>query len=340
MRRLVFFVACIAPAACGSRVQIAGNSDPDRRSSVLADGIDIVTLQIFARFLLTARPAAQWQFNTGSHSLGRPESLRAVFDESYCPTLPGSRCPPPQLMAKKYGIGENRQTAFRSGYFDEAVEFTERVEYAGVKNTDGYAADRRAKKPKKMSPEKEEEQRVAVLRGKVEFQALKRQLVQDQLFNAVLCTALVGFFFNLKITLSFLLGGLFGTFYIYLEGASAEGVGAEVFGGTKKRLPPAIVAPVLLVFICIKQKEYVGLIPGFIGFNTFLLTIVGAALYPKGWGVPEDWEPPPKPEVVELPSLNSTQDSVQLPEANTTNRSTESLMKKSFLDNPVIYRIN
>ena len=144
----------------------------------------------------------------------------------------------------------------------------------------------------KMERDRKEDVR---LRTMAEFAAQKRQMLADHAFLTLLGAAVVWSCFDLQGTASYFLGALLGGLYIYLQQRAIDSVGASSIEEVN-RLPPPIVAPILLVGIVAKNTETLALLPAFAGFFTHQLAIFAQLAYPSGWGLPPEEERPPPAE--------------------------------------------
>lgn len=145
----------------------------------------------------------------------------------------------------------------------------------------------------KMDKDRKEDVR---LRTMAEFAAQKTQMLSDHAFLTLLGATVFWSCFNLQGTASYFLGALLGGLFIYLQQRAVDSVGATTIEEVS-RLPPAIVAPILLVGIVAKNTDTLALLPAFAGFFTHQLAIVAQLAYPSGWGLPPlEEEPPPAAE--------------------------------------------
>lgn len=133
-----------------------------------------------------------------------------------------------------------------------------------------------------VSREREEAQRK---RSLLEFAAQKNQMLSDHAFLTVVGCAIFWSVSDLQSTYSYLLGAVLGGLYIYLQQRAADSFGAQTYEEVN-RLPPPLVAPVLLILIVAKNNAVLSLLPALGGFISNQLALVVQAAYPTGWGVP------------------------------------------------------
>ena len=124
-------------------------------------------------------------------------------------------------------------------------------------------------------------------RSLLEFDAQKKQMLADHAFLSLLGCALMWSLLDLAGTGSYAVGAALGALYIYLQQRAVDSVGASSIEEVN-RLPPPIVAPVLLVALVAKNSGTLELLPALAGFATNQIALVVQAAYPSGWGIRDE----------------------------------------------------
>jgi len=181
-----------------------------------------------------------------------------------------ARCAPhPQLLAKK---------AFKGGRLDDFLDAGEAELRYGPRRYAAVADDAwKIQVNQQQTAEARE-------RTRLEYAAQKSQMLQDHAFLSLLGAAAMWSLFGVKVVTSYAVGALLGGMYIYLLQRSTDSVGASTVEEVSK-LPPPIIVPVLLVFVCAKNTATLGLVPCFAGFAANKLATVYQIAYPEGWGL-------------------------------------------------------
>jgi len=190
-------------------------------------------------------------------------------------SLASARCASPLLLAKK---------PFKGGRLDDFLSAGEAEAKFGPSRYAQVAED-----AWKIQVERTrvDEERTRTMAG---FEAQKRQMLADHAFLSLLGGAVLWSCFDEKATVSFAVGAALGGLYLYLQQRAIDSVGASTVEEIN-RLPPPIVAPVLLVGLVAKNSAMLALLPAFGGFATHQLAIIAQLAYPSGWGVPPDDAP-------------------------------------------------
>ena len=182
------------------------------------------------------------------------------------------RCAPPLMLAKK---------PFKGGRLDDFLSAGEAEAKYGPSRYAQLSED--AWKIETENTRKEEMRKRTV----AEFAAQKKQMLSDHAFLSLLGGALLWSTLDLKGTVSYGLGAVLGGLYIYLQQRAVDAVGASTVEELN-RLPPPIIAPVLLVGLVAKNQATLALLPAFGGFATHQLAILAQLAYPAGWGLPSE----------------------------------------------------
>ena len=181
------------------------------------------------------------------------------------------RCPSPSMLAKP----------FKGGRLDDFISAGEAEAKYGAQR---YAQISQDAWKLELDNKAVEAQRAASLQ---EFAAQKVQMLSDHAYLSLFCTAIFWSATDLKKTLSYGVGALLGGLYIYLQQRAVDSVGASTIEEVN-RLPPPIVAPVLLVGLVAKNNAALMLLPALFGFATHQLAFLAQIAYPDGWWTPKE----------------------------------------------------
>ncbi|WP_308255201.1 ATP synthase subunit I [Geminocystis sp. GBBB08] len=102
-----------------------------------------------------------------------------------------------------------------------------------------------------------------------EFYQLRNNLLLGTIVVAFFCFILVWYFYNLNMSLNYLLGACFSLVYVRMLAREVEQVGTS-----KKRIGGTRLAIFIGLIIVATQREQLQVIPIFLGFMTYKATIL------------------------------------------------------------------
>ncbi len=179
--------------------------------------------------------------------------------------LPGARCGPIELLARK---------PFKGGNLDDFLDAADAESRYGPGRYAAVAEDA-------WKIEVDQTNAIEAQAKSAAFYAREKvQLLSDHAFLALLGSCAVWAYFPAAAAASYAFGALFGGGYLFLKTREADAFGASTPAEALGKGPPAIVAPVLLVLGCVRLKAYgIMLLPALGGFFTNQLASVLQIVY-------------------------------------------------------------